>query len=81
MNCKYVKLLLSHFVDNDLETKRRKRLESHLQECSFCKNEVEKILKTIQIFQKIEEVEPPRDYRDIFELFHYNKNYLDRYKN
>lgn len=62
MNCKYTKLLLSHYVEQELVTKRRKGLEHHLQACLTCRREMDKMLKTVRIIQNVEEVDPPRDY-------------------
>lgn len=65
MKCKCTKLLLSRFLEHQLEAKRRKRLEKHLRECIICKQELDKMLKTFRIIQTVEDVDPPRDYRDV----------------
>lgn len=65
MRCKCTKLLLSRFLEHQLEPKRRKGLEQHLQECIVCRQEFDKILNTVRIIQTVEDVDPPRDYRDV----------------
>lgn len=65
MRCKCTKLLLSRFIEHQLESNRHTRLEKHLQECIICKQEFDKMLKTVRIIQTVEDVDPPRDYRDV----------------
>ncbi|GBG55876.1 hypothetical protein SPFL3102_02815 [Sporomusaceae bacterium FL31] len=71
MKCKCTKLLLSRFLEHQLEPKRHKRLEKHLQECIICQQELDKMLNTVRIIQTVKDVDPPRDYRDVIkDLIH-----------
>jgi len=62
MKCKWAKLLSSHYVEQELGLKRRKILAKHLEECSVCQKEVERLATTVKIIREMEEIDPPRDY-------------------
>jgi hypothetical protein len=54
MRCKWAKLLLSHYIEQGLDLRRRKGLARHLQKCPAC-----------QIIQSMEDVDLPRDYVEV----------------
>jgi hypothetical protein len=62
MRCKWAKLLLSHYIEQGLDLKRREGLALHLQKCPACQKEMDRMSATVQIIQSIEDVDPPRDY-------------------
>lgn len=62
MKCKHAKVLLSHYVEQTVDTKRRDKLDRHLGECPTCRDAMNKMIKTVNIIRAVEEVDPPRDY-------------------
>jgi predicted anti-sigma-YlaC factor YlaD len=62
MKCKHAKVLLSHYVEQTVDTMRREKLDRHLEECPTCRDEMNKMVKTVSIIRALEEVDPACDY-------------------
>lgn len=62
MNCEEVKLNLHFFLDNELDGKTKREVETHLHECGLCYNEFKRLRK---FFEKLKllpyAIDPPQD--------------------
>lgn len=65
MRCKWAKLLLSHYIEQGLDSKRREELARHLQKCPACQSELDRMVATVEIIQSMEDVDLPRDYAEV----------------
>lgn len=50
---------LSAFLDNELSSEDRKQTEQHLSECADCRQELEKLRRTISLIKRVERPEVP----------------------
>ena len=55
--------MLSDHVDGELPEAERIALEAHLQGCDSCTEELESLRATVQLLQRMPEVEAPRSFR------------------
>ena len=55
--------MLSDYVDGDLPEAERTALEEHLQGCASCTEELDSLRATVQLLQRMPEVEAPRSFR------------------
>ncbi len=65
--------LLSAYLDDELDEKKRRRLEAHLQACPECKRELEELKAVDTILREEEVEEPSSDF-----LFNLNKRVMAR---
>ncbi len=55
--------MLSDYIDGVLPETERVALEAHLQGCDSCPDELESLQTTVQLLQRMPEVEAPRSFR------------------
>jgi len=60
--CDLVRELLSPYIDDELDTAERQKVDSHLQSCQFCREEFDSIRKTIRLVQSMPVMEPRRSF-------------------
>jgi len=63
MNCAKVNMLISDYIDNQLDYQQRSQFEEHLKNCSSCSNELYKYELVVGLCKDIEEVELPSDFK------------------
>lgn len=61
-SCNEIKELLSFYLDNELHENDRKQVVKHLENCSNCKAELERIKDIIEALNEIEDIELPQDF-------------------
>ncbi len=54
-HCKELVKQISDYLDGELKGQYLEALESHLEGCTDCQNEVNSMKKTIELFQIVEE--------------------------
>ncbi len=59
MKCSQIEKMISRYVDNDLGPEERRLFELHIQDCSGCKQELEKIRAVHQLFASAERFPAP----------------------
>lgn len=55
-------LLLSAYLDGELSDAEREQVETHLPDCSACRQELEALRGTVALLQRLPEVRPPRTF-------------------
>ena len=55
--------MLSDYLDGELPEAERIALEAHLQGCASCTEELDSLRATVQLLQRMPEVEAPRSFR------------------
>ncbi|MDA8234496.1 MAG: DUF4349 domain-containing protein [Clostridia bacterium] len=63
MNCNEMKELLSCYIDGVLEDKEMKEVESHLEQCPYCRQELAELKASLALVHQGGEVEPPEGFR------------------
>jgi anti-sigma factor RsiW len=58
MNCDHYKLLVSAYIDNELPSDERLVLEKHLETCTSCAREEEKLRQLGELLENIPEGQP-----------------------
>lgn len=64
MDCKKASILMMMFLDGIVSESDKLRLQNHLEECNYCKQEFSLLLESINIIESIEEIEPPGKIKD-----------------
>ena len=59
MKCRYVKRMISRYVDGELNPDEKKDFDSHIQDCAACTEELEEILATHRLFASAERFPAP----------------------
>ena len=59
MKCRYVKRMISQYVDGELNPDEKKDFDSHIQDCAACTEELEAILATHGLFASAERFPAP----------------------
>lgn len=62
MDCKEIRILLSKYLEDDLEPDRKKLVEQHLGSCEGCARELDALKSMVSSLGKLEKVEPPFDF-------------------
>lgn len=60
--CDLIRELLSPYIDDELDSGERQRVDSHLESCQSCREEFDSIRKTISLVQSIPVIEPRRSF-------------------
>ena len=60
--CDLVRELLSPYIDDELGSKERQKVDSHLESCQSCREEFDSIRKTISLVQNMPVIEPRRSF-------------------
>jgi len=66
MRCKKVKEKLSAFIDNELESKIRLKIEQHLTKCFGCEQELKILTQTWQALEKRKRIEASVNFEEKF---------------
>ena len=61
MDCKAVVRHLHEYLDGELTAEVAQSLERHLKQCEHCQRFLQSYRKTIQLFQRALDYDPPRD--------------------
>lgn len=64
MECDNIKILLSGYLDNELDAAEKKQVESHLQHCEACNAELEDLRNYLDVARKHERKSPPDSLKD-----------------
>ncbi len=64
MDCKQVINLISMYVDCELDESQKAKFEEHVNQCPSCKEELNDILKVLEILHSIPEVDLPASFKD-----------------
>jgi tetratricopeptide (TPR) repeat protein len=59
MRCSHAKKFISEYIDGDLGTARKARLEDHLSQCSDCRKVLKDLKNIVTDAQRLEEPSPP----------------------
>jgi hypothetical protein len=59
VNCKDIKELLPPYLDDLMDSEKRKILEEHLSICSQCSRELADLKKAMRMLHEVDEVDPP----------------------
>jgi predicted anti-sigma-YlaC factor YlaD len=54
--------LLSPYIDGQIGSSERDRVESHLEECQVCRRELELLRATVNLLHRVAVVSPPRSF-------------------
>ena len=60
--CHKVQGLLSPYIDGQIGSSERDRVESHLEECQVCRRELESLRSTVNLLNRVVVVSPPRSF-------------------
>jgi predicted anti-sigma-YlaC factor YlaD len=60
--CHKVQGLLSPYIDGQIGSSERDRVESHLEECQVCRRELESLRATVNLLNRVAVVSPPRSF-------------------
>ena len=60
--CHKVQGLLSPYIDGQIGSSERDRVESHLEECQVCRRELESLRATVNLLHRVAVVSPPRSF-------------------
>ncbi len=63
--CEY-QALLSAFIDSELSLEEAAKVQSHLETCKYCRSQWQALENTDKFLQKLEEIEPTRDFETTF---------------
>jgi anti-sigma factor RsiW len=64
MDCKQIIDLISMYVDSELDERQKAEFEEHVSQCSSCKEELNDILKVLEVLHSIPEVDLPDNFKD-----------------
>jgi negative regulator of sigma E activity len=59
MKCKKVFSLLSSYIDDEVSSEERKKIEAHLKECQDCSNSLHELRETVGLLGDLEEAPVP----------------------
>ncbi|MHB1350707.1 MAG: hypothetical protein C4563_08505 [Desulfobulbus sp.] len=62
MKCAFDEMMLSQYLEKDLDAETMERITGHIRECPLCRKEVERLKTAVRIIRSLEEVAPPRNY-------------------
>ncbi len=60
--CHKVQGLLSPYIDGQIGSSERDRVESHLEECQVCSRELDSLRATVNLLHRVAVVSPPRSF-------------------
>lgn len=60
--CHKVQVLLSPYIDGQIGSSERDKVESHLEECQICLRELESLRATVNLLHRVAIVSPPRSF-------------------
>ncbi len=58
MNCREVRVLLSSYLDGEVDDTVRRSIDAHLAGCAPCRAEFEAISKTVRMIRKLRDLDP-----------------------
>ncbi|VAZ66456.1 MULTISPECIES: anti-sigma factor family protein [Mycobacterium] len=64
MNCNELVELVSKYLDDELDARRRARFDAHLGDCEGCRHYLEQFRATVGALGRITEEELDPDFRD-----------------
>jgi len=64
MNCHEARGLLSGWLDEALTAEERTRLGAHLEQCSDCRRELDRLTQTVSLLQRVERPRAPAGFVD-----------------
>lgn len=67
MTCSKIQVLLSAYIDDELDKKNRQEVRHHLAFCSECQQEYQELLQTKELLNKLEDIDLPIDFQLSFE--------------
>ena len=59
MRCSYAKKIISEYIDGDLDSGRKARLENHLSQCPDCRKVLKDLQTIVSDAQELQELSPP----------------------
>jgi predicted anti-sigma-YlaC factor YlaD len=62
LNCKQIKELIPSYLDNELDIKKHRAVEKHINACQICKKETVLHARTWNLLKKWEDIEPNPNY-------------------
>jgi len=62
MNCKKAEKFFSAYVENELDSKTRRQLEQHLEECESCAYELQAFQKTLPLVKSMPAIAPSSNF-------------------
>jgi len=60
--CNGVRELLSPYIDDELDSDERLKVEAHLESCRSCREELDSIKKTVSLVRRMPIIEPERSF-------------------
>lgn len=63
MSCQEIRDKLSAYLDGVLDEKETDEIQSHIEHCPECRQEIEDLKKTIALLSSLEEIIPPASFR------------------
>jgi len=73
MDHQKIKELISSYYDGELDEKRKKLVEEHLEQCPECKKEFEEMGKFEEVMRKMELKKPPKEAWQLYWTSIYNR--------
>lgn len=75
MKCDIPIELLSGYLDGELDKEQKEKIEKHLEECKFCKHELEELKQLDEYVRSMEVEEPSREF-----IFNLNRRVMGKIK-
>lgn len=60
--CRKIRGMLSEYIDDRLDSKKRSLVERHLSSCEACSKELESLRMTVQLLHRVPQVSVPRSF-------------------
>jgi len=62
MKCIYDELMLSQYIESDLDAETMEQVACHIKECILCQKTMKRLETAIKFIRSLEESPPLRDY-------------------
>jgi len=66
MDCDYIKKMIPIFLDGELHPEERDQVQEHILYCADCKTEFDEYIKTWNVLNDVEDIEPEPAYMSRF---------------
>jgi len=63
MRCKRARKELSAYIDGEVSSRKRTRIENHLAECSDCRQYTESLLSLVESVRDVDRIDPSPEFR------------------
>jgi len=60
--CQQLRAMLSPYIDGELGSPEKTRVERHIEECDACRRELEALRATVGLLRRVPQVAPPRSF-------------------